>query len=161
MHAHVQPLAGAVHRQQVVAAGTPAAILAGSVQQRPALAEAGLGAAEVGAVDVAVVRDKIEGVAQPVGMGEDRVLLHLEHRAAALLAGWLAGGIKVDRDEEPSPQMLAKLRGRDGGTMMLQQPAAAVTSSVNLRVFRSTTVTDDAGVAFCTNSRPPSELCCR
>lgn len=62
---------------------------------------------------------------------------------------------------EPSPQMLAKLRGRDGGTMMLQHPADAVTSSANLRVFRSTTVTDEAGVAFCTNNRPPSELCCR
>ena len=58
----------------------------------------------------------------------------------------------------PSPQMLAKPRGRDGGTMMLQQPAVAVTSSVNLRVFRSTTVTEVAGVAFCTNSRPPSVL---
>ena len=37
--------------------------------------------------------------------------------------------------------------------------AAAVTSSANLRALTSTTVTDEAGVAFCTNSRPPSELC--
>ena len=61
----------------------------------------------------------------------------------------------------PSPQMLAKLRGRDGSTMMLQHPAAAVTSSANWRVFRFTTVTEDAGVAFCTNSSSPSVLCCR
>ncbi|MOA60684.1 hypothetical protein D3C78_1856210 [compost metagenome] len=58
----------------------------------------------------------------------------------------------------PSPQMVAKLRGREGSGMMLQQPAAAVTSSANCRVFRSTTVTDVAGVAFCTNSSSPSVL---
>ncbi|KAG1385255.1 hypothetical protein G6F58_013930 [Rhizopus delemar] len=58
----------------------------------------------------------------------------------------------------PSPQMVAKLRGREGSGMMLQHPAAAVTSSANWRVFKSTTVTEVAGVAFGTNKRSPSVL---
>ncbi|MNY30412.1 hypothetical protein D3C86_1645200 [compost metagenome] len=77
---------------------------------------------------------------------------------------WPAGLPAASRStvsSAPSPQMLAKLRGREGRTTMLQHPAVAVISSTNCRVFRSTTVTEAAGVAFCTNSSPPSVLCCR
>ncbi|KAG1224075.1 hypothetical protein G6F68_020194 [Rhizopus microsporus] len=63
MHAHVQPLGRPVDGQQVVAAGPPAAVLARRVQQRPRGAEADFLAAEVGAVDVAVVGHEVEGIA--------------------------------------------------------------------------------------------------